>query len=66
MPDANLERRVEELEFAVRELRQAISTKHDWLSKVIGSMQDEPAFYEVIAYGRAIRESERPPEIKES
>ena len=34
----------------------------DWLERVIGSMKDEPAFDEVLAYGRAIREADRPTE----
>ena len=32
----------------------------DWLDRVIGSMKDEPAFDEVLAYGRAIRQADRP------
>ena len=32
----------------------------DWLNRVIGSMKDEPAFDEVLAHGRAIREADRP------
>jgi hypothetical protein len=31
----------------------------DWLDRVIGSMKDEPAFDEVVAYGRAIRQADR-------
>lgn len=63
MPDTNLERRVEAVEAAVRELQKAIEPgNHDWLKAVIGSMQDEPAFDEVLAYGREFRDSQRPPE----
>jgi hypothetical protein len=30
----------------------------DWLERVIGSMKDEPAFNDVLAYGRAIRQAD--------
>jgi hypothetical protein len=32
------------------------------LDRVIGSMKDEPAFDEVLAHGRAIRQADRPPD----
>jgi hypothetical protein len=53
------------LEEQVRELQEAINTRKpapDWLDRVIGSMKDEPAFDEVLAYGRAIRQADRPVE----
>jgi hypothetical protein len=53
------------LELAVRELQEAMKTRThspDWLNRVIGSMNDEPAFDEVLAYGRAIRQADRPPD----
>jgi hypothetical protein len=34
----------------------------DWLDRVIGSMKDEPAFDEVLAHGRSIRQADRPAE----
>jgi hypothetical protein len=34
----------------------------DWLDRVIGSMKDEPAFDEVLAHGRAMRQADRPAE----
>lgn len=63
MSTATLERRVVVLEEAVRELQDAIKVRKsaaDWLERVIGSMKDEPAFDEVLAYGRAIRQADQP------
>jgi len=67
MPDVSLEQRVEAVENAVRELQRAIEPKksnHDWLEAVIGSMQNDPAFNDVLAYGREFRDSQRPPETR--
>jgi three-Cys-motif partner protein len=47
----------------VHELQNPIKAREpstDWLEKVIGSMKDEPAFDEVLAYGRAVRQGDRP------
>jgi hypothetical protein len=65
MPDQTVEQRLTALEQAVRELQHAMTARKpaaDWLDRVIGSMKDEPAFDEVVAYGRAIREADRPAE----
>jgi hypothetical protein len=65
VPEATLEQRMTALEEAVCELREAINARKPaphWLERVIGSMNDEPAFDEVLAFGRAIRESDRPAE----
>jgi hypothetical protein len=65
MPEATLEQRMTKLEEAVRELQEAMRTRKpapDWLDRVIGSMKDEPAFDEVLASGRAIRQADRPAE----
>jgi hypothetical protein len=67
MSRATLDQRMTSLEEAVRELQAAIATRRpapDWLERVIGSMKDEPAFDEVLAHGRAIRQADRP--IEES
>jgi len=63
MPGATLEQRMMALDEAVRELQEAMKARKpapDWLDRVIGSMKDEPAFDEVLAYGRAIRQADRP------
>lgn len=44
------------------EVIMAFSPPADWLDRVIGSMKDEPAFDEILAHGRAIREADRPAE----
>lgn len=65
MSQATIEQRITLLEAAVRELQESLKTRKpaaDWLDKVIGSMKDEPAFDEVLAYGQAIRQSDRPAE----
>jgi hypothetical protein len=65
MAQATLEQRVTVLEETVRDLQDAINARKpaaDWLDRVIGSMKDEPAFDEILAHGRAIREADRPAE----
>ena len=65
MPQATLEQRMTVLEDAVRELQQALQARKpapEWLDRVISSMKDEPAFDEVLALGRAIRQADRPAE----
>ena len=59
--NATIEDRLAAVEAAVAELQKhrLIQTPApDWLEQVIGSFQDEPAFEEVLAYGRAIRKGE--------
>jgi hypothetical protein len=65
MAEATLEQRMTALEQAVRDLQEAMRTRKpapDWLDRVIGSMKDEPAFEEVLAHGRTIRQADRPAE----
>jgi hypothetical protein len=65
MPEATLEQRMTAVEKAVSELQEAMRARKptaDWLDRVIGSMKDEPAFDEVLAHGRAIRQADRPGE----
>jgi hypothetical protein len=67
MPEATLDQRMTALEQAVRELQEVMKARKpepDWLDRVIGSMKDEPAFDEVLAYGRAIRQADRPAEVQ--
>ena len=59
--EATIEERLAAVEAAVAELRNHLFIQPpapDWLEQVIGSFKDEPAFDEVIAYGRAIRKGE--------
>jgi hypothetical protein len=63
MPEVTLDQRMTAMEEAVRELQDLVKVRKpasDWLDRVIGSMQDEPAFDEVLAYGRSIRQADRP------
>ncbi len=63
MAESTVEQRLTAVENALRELQEAMKTRNpapDWLDRVIGSMKDEPAFDEVLAYGRAIRQADRP------
>jgi len=65
MSEATLERRLTALEEAVRELQEVIHSRQpapDWLERMAGTMKDEPAFDEVLAQGRAIRQADRPTE----
>jgi hypothetical protein len=65
MPEATLDQRMTAMEEAVRELQALVKVRKpapDWLDRVIGSMKDEPAFDDVLAYGRAIRQADKPAE----
>ena len=66
MAQTTLEQQVTALENAVHELQEALNARKpgpDWLDRVVGSMKDEPAFDEVLAYGRSIRQADRPAEV---
>ncbi len=56
--NASLEERLAAVEAAIVELQQqtAASQQTNWLHQVTGSFKDEPAFDEILAYGRAIRQ----------
>jgi hypothetical protein len=63
MAKATLDQRMTAMEEAVRALQKLIKARRtapDWLERVIGSMKDEPAFNDVLAYGRAIRQADVP------
>lgn len=65
MPEATWEPRLIVLENKVGQLQEALNARQpapDWLDRLIGSMKDEPAFDEVLALGRAIRQADRPAE----
>jgi hypothetical protein len=65
LTDTTIEYRLAALEAAVAELRRNQLIQRpasDWLEQIIGSFKDEPAFEEVLAYGRAMRKGEPLPE----
>ncbi len=60
-----LEQRLAELESVVREMQSRLDSQspvRNWLENVIGSFKDEPAFEEVLGYGRALRQADSAPE----
>jgi hypothetical protein len=60
-----IEDRLAAVESAVAEIQRRMARpvpSSDWLQQLIGSFKDEPAFDEVLAYGREMRERDRPPE----
>jgi hypothetical protein len=64
-----VDQRLTALEAAVAELQRRLPPPQpasNWLEQVIGSFKDEPAFEEVLAYGRIFREADRPAEDKGS
>ena len=58
--NTSLEERLAAVEAAIAELQQQVATSRstNWLQKITGSFKDEPAFEEVLAYGRAIRQGD--------
>ena len=62
-PSPSLEERLAAVEAAVADLRRRLPERPpapDWLDRVTGSFKDEPAFDEVLRYGREFREADRP------
>ena len=63
--DPSIEQRLAALEKAVADIQLRLAglpAGPNWLEQFIGSFKDEPAFDEVIEYGRAFRAADRPPE----
>ena len=63
--EASIEQRLAALEKAVADIQLRLAglpAGANWLEQFIGSFKDEPAFDEVIEYGRAFRAADRPPE----
>jgi hypothetical protein len=60
--NVSVEERLALVEAAVVELQKQVATSQptNWLQQITGSFKDEPAFEEVIAYGRAIRQASEP------
>ncbi len=60
---AILERRLDVVEHAVADLQRRfgeVTGRGNWLEIVVGSISDELAFEEALAFGRAWREADRP------
>jgi len=65
MTQTELEARLLAVETALKEIQHRLASlppAPNWLDAIIGSFKDEPAFDEVIALGRAFRESEPYPD----
>jgi hypothetical protein len=63
--DASIEQRLAAVELAVADIQRRLLVQApaaNWLERVTGSFKDEPAFDEVLEYGRAFRAADRPPE----
>ncbi len=61
--EAEFEQRLAAVESAIGEIQRLLATRAsqpNWLDRVTGSMKDEPAFAEVVEYGRAIRQADGP------
>ncbi|MCU0544968.1 MAG: hypothetical protein MUE44_22810 [Oscillatoriaceae cyanobacterium Prado104] len=58
--NTSLEERLAAVEAAIAQLQKQILAKEptNWLEQITGSFKDEPAFEEVLAYGRAIRQGD--------
>ena len=65
MTQTQLEERLLAVETALTEIQRRLATlppAPNWLDEIIGSCKDEPAFEEVMAFGRAFRESQPYPD----
>ncbi|MEQ8976175.1 hypothetical protein [Coleofasciculus sp. G2-EDA-02] len=58
--NTSLEKRMVAVEAAIAELQKQLANPQptNWLQQITGSFKDEPAFEEVLAYGRAIRQGD--------
>ena len=64
-PEVPIEQRLTAIEEAIAEIRRLLpppGPTGSWLDKIAGTFKDEPAFDEVVAYGRAFREASPFPE----
>lgn len=58
--NTSLEKRLAAVEAAIAKLQKQVDTSesNNWLQQITGSFKDEPAFEEILAYGRAIRQGD--------
>ncbi len=60
-----IESRLSAVEAAVAELQRRLGSESqpsNWLERFTGAFKDEPAFAEVVAYGKALRSADAPRE----
>jgi hypothetical protein len=59
--NTSIEERLAAVEAALTELQKKVASPvpTNWLQQITGSFKDEPAFEEVLAYGRAIRQGDK-------
>ena len=68
MSQPSIEQRLVAVETAVRDLQHLLANApptSNWLERITGSFKDNPAFDEVVKYGRQWREANRLPEASE-
>ena len=61
--DLTIEQRLAAVEQAVTDLRRRLDAPEpatNWLERLTGTFENEPAFDEVLELGRAIRHADRP------
>jgi hypothetical protein len=59
-PNLSLEDRLAAVEAVIADLQEQIAAPQptNWLEQITGSFKDEPAFEEVLAYGRVVRQGD--------
>lgn len=59
-PNVSLEERLAVVEAVLAKLQKQLEIyqQSNWLQQITGTFKDEPAFEEVLAYGRAIRQGD--------
>jgi hypothetical protein len=63
--DVSIEQRLAAVETAIAEIQRRLANEPpipNWVERFTGAFKDEPAFAEVVAYGRALRMADRPQE----
>ena len=63
----SVEQRLALVEAAIVELQKQVAPPQspNWLQQITGSFKDEPAFDEVLAYGRSLRQADHSfPEVQ--
>ena len=64
MAHLTIEQRLEILEGLVADLQRKLAeqqpSSEPWWKRVSGSLKDDPVFDEILEYGRAAREADRP------